>query len=373
MLLLANTEISKIKVIGNEYTKTETILSFFREVEIGENYSKTLLKKRIKRIEERLLRTTWFYDVDIYIMESSKNKNFSNIIVEVKEGFLKRYWGGSIYAGFGYANLGGSGKYIAGELGLNRQKIYYSDPLFFHKNLALDFATGISEKENVIENSEDIEYKELELYLAYQFPYDNHLGVDISLNKNELSGDDINSKIGFRYLNDTRDDFFSSNNGHYFNAFIGKSDQFDLEHYEFDYRYFFPLSEDITYAVRFRYDKQSKEDSNFYDFYSLNGLNGVRSAEGDNLYGNKIKSFHSEVRFDTFKKSLFNTLTINTESLLFLDAGCAELNGKIEEAYAYGFGFRFFLDKPVYLPIRLELGFDREERATLFFGIEKPF
>jgi hypothetical protein len=173
---------------------------------------------------------------------------------------------------------------------------------------------------------------------------------------------------GYRYKSDTRNDFFSSNNGHYFNSFIGKSSQFNLTHYEFDYRHYFKITDNMSYALKLLYKKQSKDNSNFYNFYSLSGINGIRSSESENLYGDEIKSFHNEIRFDSFKNSL-----LNIESTLFFDVGSAIFNKTTTNAYAYGFGLRCYVDKPVYLPIRLELGFDRKKNPTLFFGVEKPF
>ncbi|MCX8059490.1 MAG: hypothetical protein N3A58_08770 [Spirochaetes bacterium] len=149
--------INKIRIIINEeiydwenlhifpkkrptnYTDPLTIISFL-SIKPKQTIKLNILEQKIFNIEKILISSALFSSVCIDIIELSQDNNLVNIIVEVKEGFLYKFGGGSIYGIFGKNNLSGLRKSFTITLGYNLNGINYTDQLLFNTNFFLDFS-----------------------------------------------------------------------------------------------------------------------------------------------------------------------------------------------------------------------------------------
>ncbi|MFN3411369.1 MAG: hypothetical protein ACK4YF_04340 [Exilispira sp.] len=150
--------ISKIKIIidGNiyeweipdiipqknetNYTSPLTVISFLDIKPLDKIELKTLTQK-LFNIERNLLNSGYFFTASAYFVQSSKAEGLVNVIIEVTEGFLLRFGGGSIFAVFGKENLYGLRKGYLVALGYNLDGIKYYDNMIFNSNFFLN--TGI--------------------------------------------------------------------------------------------------------------------------------------------------------------------------------------------------------------------------------------
>lgn len=81
-----------------------------------------------------LFNSGYFFTVSAYYVASSKGENYVNVIIEVTEGFLLRFGGGSIFGIFGKDNLFGLRKGYLIAAGYNLDGIKYYDNLLFNSN-----------------------------------------------------------------------------------------------------------------------------------------------------------------------------------------------------------------------------------------------
>ncbi|MFH1612564.1 MAG: POTRA domain-containing protein [bacterium] len=163
--------IKEIRIKGNYYTQEKVILHFL-DFKIGDKLSKQELEQKIKKTQQKLFSTFYFFDVNVFLLPSSE-LNKAVILIEVEEGFLWRFGGGPIYASIGLDNLCGQAKNIDCKLGLNIQSIHYKDLKLFDTRFIIDiFGSHTIGEEYEVENTEkkfEIEQYTKKITLGYNY------------------------------------------------------------------------------------------------------------------------------------------------------------------------------------------------------------
>lgn len=374
-------KVNKIKVIGNEHTKEGVILEMAKEFLLNKDFSETELNNLARRVEERLNSTTWFYSSKVYVVPTSRGEDYRNIVIEVQEGFLLRFSGGYAYGSFGMDNIFGNGEKLILDLGYNRQQIIFNFrnilPSIYLKGNLGNWNQKFYSNTNYHYKSYYLQFLGANLELGYRFNWDNFFSLATGYSlifREDYSLIDQSKYITLSFTSDTRDDIFSSSKGFFFNLSF-KINQ--LKYYEssLDSRYYLSLLPNLKIA--FRGIIVLQDDSTPYIFkFSLVGIDRVRSLNYPDMIENAKLQFNSELRYRVFDTSLFSIFNISFEPSLFFDCGSIFDSSErtFEELlYAYGIGLRLFFYVPVFLPLRLEIGWDKYGMPSWFFEISEPF
>lgn len=384
--------INKIKVIGNTHTKTETILAFVPELREKNEYTEEELKAIALRGKERLNLTGWFYKADIYIAPSKEGDDYKNIIIEVEEGFLYRFGGGPIYGMYGMDNVFGSGEYYSAQLGWNAQYIE-AGSLFLTKNLFFKAGIGNLPGGYYSNNGAQYQWTALqniggELEAGYRINYD--FSLSLLNNINMLYTEDYSSLVnyysaGAKAQIDARSDLYSSSRGHFmelkYSAVIPLNTGLKpFSRIELDVRKYFsiiPVYNKLILALKFGAGYQDDVSQPDYLKLPLAGIDGIRNLNIPDLNGNVIVDGKAELRWDFFETEFFGIFNTDFEVMSFFDSGEAvnDFNGLSGDRlqFAFGLGLRVFFEAPVYIPLRLEIGWDKNGNNSLFFSMSAPF
>ncbi len=371
--------LNKIKITGNTHTDAKTILEIAQELKDGEEYSEEKLKNLALRIEERLKNTGWFYNASVYIVESGQNENYRNVIIEVEEGFLYRFYGGNAYGGFGMDNVYGQGGGYRIELGYNRQALRY-EKLF--PSYHLKFTTDIGNINRQIYSSENREIKLQSVLINsgifYLMNWDLLFYLDGEYSKNfDTSYNWLFDSYfaGCGLILDKRNKRFSPSKGYYLKLSLNYLD-FNYLRFSSEGRIFFELMNGLTFGTKVLF---ATEDENvpYYHKLSINGIDGVRNLFSYSI-GNSIVQANLELRWKVFNYKLFSMIDTFIETLVFVDFGKAteslnEITTFDNYGVAFGTGVRIFFDNPVFLPLRFEVGFDKDFKTVFYFDASYPF
>ncbi len=153
----------------NNFTAPSTIISFI-DIKPQESIESKILEQKLFNIEKNLINSGYFFTASAYSVESSKGENYANIIIEVTEGFLLRFGGGSIFGIFGKDNLFGLRKGYMVALGYNLDGIKYYDQLLFNSNFI--FAASLFYQNGYGFSDISFDKMDFELTIGYRFkPY----------------------------------------------------------------------------------------------------------------------------------------------------------------------------------------------------------
>ncbi len=379
--------VNKIKILGANYTCERIIRNFLREFNEGDTLDEQKLERYIQRIKERLLRTTWFYNVEIFLVPSRKCENCRNVIIELNEGYLYRFWGGKLFAGFGIENLARKGKYFGIELGWNRQIVSYYDRFINFSNFFNFLELGNKDIEYVSarNNSFEIEVgQKIGLYSFYGYHLPEDMDIGIVIDAGGLYTQEYQSRCNFAFIGikekiDRRNDIFSATKGDFFSVSASYDVVNSIGKIEADFRKYYPvIKKNLSLAFRSHLGLQQSPPDIQYFYYSLRGIDGVRSSDGDFIINRNVVDLHVELRWNIGSFAILGIFTVREEGVLFFDTGGIVFDHlktlKIENTgYAFGVGYRLYLDKPVYLPLRLEIGLNKRREFSCFFSTTKPF
>ncbi len=389
-------KIGNIKVIGNIHTQTDTILAFAPELNSVSEYTDEELTALLKRIKERMDNTSWFYQVNIFTTDSKENTNIRNIIIEVSEGFLYRFGGGSIYGLYGKENVWGGGEYYYTSLGYDMQAVQFGSRLlaghyFFDVNGGNNPSFYYTNNNKNAYDTVYIQNAGGEGKFGYLLNYDNRISALI--NYRTVFNTAYNSiggyySGGFTIESDKKTGIFTSPEGHYiFTEYeyiipVEKSSS-AINRVEINAAKYLPLIlhydsfNNLYFAGKIGVKFQNGENIPDYLKISLVGIDGIRSWNIPDLTGNSLVESHLELRWDFLNTVLLDIFNLELEALIFSDAGGAF--NKIQDSafdrieYAYGIGLRAFFGVPVFIPLRLEGGWDKNGAFSLFFCTDAPF
>jgi len=379
--------INKIKITGNSHTDSSVILYIAQELKEEKEYTERELSCLAIRIEERLINTGWFYNAKVYVAPSSKGEDYRNVVIEVEEGFLYRFYGGNAYGGFGMDSVSGKGGGYRIELGYNRQLLRLEKlfPLLYTKikgNLG-NLNTTIYSNDNKEINIQSVGIKSDVFYFlnpdfAFYLGGEYRKNFDISYN---YLFDSYYPEAGI--VLDKRNKKFSPSKGYYLDLNY-RYLSFSYHRFGIDGSFFVGLIENLTFATRLIF---ITEDVNVPYLNNptlrrtavrLNvGIDGVRANYSDSI-GTSLVQANFEIRWQFYTIKLFSMINTIFEFTAFLDAGKAFGDfEKIKEfenyAIATGLGLRIFFDNPVFLPVRLEAGFDKNFKPAFYFDVNYPF
>ncbi len=374
--------INKIKVIGNKYTDTKIILDFVREFSENTSIDETAFSDIVERIQERLMKTQWFESVKCYIVELGNHK--VNLVIDVQEGYLLRYWGGDIYGGFGIDNLFGLGKFSSLELGYNKQYLTYSDKFIGNEQCFYDLGIGNKPTEYLSSGVSNIWVQELNLYedFGINLPYDFMMGLGFNTSQIYSSSyyylDSFVDPLTFIDY-DTRDKVFSPGKGMFCGINCGFFYPQDLTRIQADYRTYFSLVQNLLkFAFRLNGGLEFGTVNDDYFMLSLGGIDGVRSDYVPGMIGISIMQLNTELRLSLFKIYFLDFVVLEFEPALFFDIGEAysninAINGFFSPIIGFGPSIHINLGDPLYIPLRFDFGFGVDGRMNFFFAIENPF
>ncbi len=373
-----NVMIETIRIIGNTYTQSEVLMSFLSELRQGQTYQKDHLERILRRVEERLRNTSWFYQADVYLVPR-KETGKVNVVVTVTEGFLYRFWGGYVFAGFGIENIGGRGHYLGLELGLNRQLITYRNDHL--GKYYLNAEVGNQEVEYLSVQGERGSSQKAGCVLegGRNFPGDFRLGLHLEqafLFSSNYEEENKYYVVGIRGGVNRQNANFSATKGFFLLTGIDSYFPHEITRYSAKMGVYLPIqAEKVVMALQMQGSTQKDGFIHDYHKLSLYGIDGVRSPFHPEMLGNALLQLNIELRINLLKKAFFiDTL----QGIGFIDWGVAspnwrQINPEQTAQFAVGTGLRLYIGAPVYLPLRLEVGWDREWSPQFFFAISKPF
>jgi hypothetical protein len=119
--------LTRIDVVGNDFTRAEVIRGAFLEVAPGVTLSREKLDEAAELAHDRLVNWGYFSSVLVTVVTSQSNPGTARLVVEVAEGFLGRYGGGPIWVTVGHENFWGAGQDGSVSLGWNKQSALWTN------------------------------------------------------------------------------------------------------------------------------------------------------------------------------------------------------------------------------------------------------
>jgi outer membrane protein assembly factor BamA len=379
---VAPLEVRRVKILGNKTTSTALILSYCAELREGKRVAARSLDRTLERIRMRLLLTKWFYAVEAYAVPGKDGKGVV-IVLEVEEGYLYRYWGGAIYAGFGKANLGGRGAFFGVEAGYNRQTAIYQEEFLFSRpaylrivagNLAVPYLDGAS--------MAAVQKVGAQLGAGARLPRDLRVGLILDYGahfETNYAYRDQALWAGARLQFDRKDDFFSSRTGASAELQASALAPHGAIRASAEGAVYIPLAAKLVWAIRGKIAIQPPLAA-VGPLYRLSyaGQNGVRADYHAGMGGDLFWLASQEIRWRPLRGKLFQFMDVTLEPALYFDAGRAYdlapagAFGK-KVSWAVGIAPRIFLGIPIFLPLRPEISFDDTLHLKFFFSVESVF
>jgi len=375
------TIINKLKVIGNSFTSTQVIAGFVREFKEGDTVDVNKLEIIAAAIKRRLIMTTWFYSVEVYVVKREINVATSNVIIEVQEGYLFRFGGGNAYGSFGKQNISGQGIFAGVDAGYNKQSVNFCRPYsqFYYILSAGNFPFTYTDPSLL---KKDIQSVGGSGEVGINLPHDLTIGLNFDASK--LFSDSYREfdgfvKESFVVKRNTRDDLFSPTSGSYVKGSVGYLSGPELSTASLDARLYYSLpGKSLKWAIQCRFEGvQGTIRDNFF-YPNLFGIDGIRAPSSAGMYGNSAFQIVNELRGRIYNETVLGFASIAAEPALFLSAGCAG-NSRSYFAddknyqYSYGIAARLFFYAPIYVPLRLEWGWNRSGASAVFFSVSSPF
>jgi len=353
-----------------------TTLSSFLCIKPGSTVDLDWLQQETQNAERRLMASGYFYKASVTILTPRKFPDRRTILVQVTEGFLMRFGGGSAYALIGQDNINGERKHWLGVLGLNFLGGEYLD----EQVLNSAWKWGISgyytqtSKDHFLVNSSA---KEATLITGYAFSPDLHLDCDWRLNRIESDQTAprtdilIKPRLFAQWLHGT-----SAAPGYIteqlqWGWLIPKSDphiQYGLSKtaflYSFDPQLVLAGQVCIGYA-----------DSHLPSFYQFDLYNtqammirsGYSQAE---LLVDRFILANLEYRFPIWDTLIPPIIKVYVNGFLFVDAGIGSiypntLDQPIKDAFGAGMHIKF--DNPVFVDFSFAYGVNHNQKSRIIF------
>ena len=382
--------IDQIRIITGFPMDTRVIQSFLGEIKEGASFSPEVLQEQLIRVEERLINTTWFDRVAIYSVPLKDRPEFVKVIIEMEAGFPYRFWGGPHYAGAGWENIKGSGKSIGLELGYKHYYLSYTDHRWGPAGLFCQIALGSRYFPYTRHDGArtGAQKKGGSVFLGYKPNPDLLAGIAAEIFTLSQPGYDEAGtfQIGGRLLFDERNNTFSPTSGRYAEAYAGytaytpqgaapAAGGYMLK---VETRRYFPLRQDLCAAFRLQGVVQPAAIAHDALRFSLHGFQGMRAPFTEAMMAPVLLQAGGELRYRLLESNFFGFVNLAVEPAVVVDLGLAGGDpGKTLTAPAFlgaaGLALRLHFGAPVFLPLRLEIGWNQEGAAEVFFGIQEIF
>lgn len=178
--------------------------------------------------------------------------------------------------------------------------------------------------------------------------------------------------LGFQFNYDSRDNVFSARSGFYFdlkNLYFREEwgSEFDFSRLEMDFRTFYTLAEKHTLALQVL-QKYSSGDVPLLAQVDVGGSEMMRGIlEGRYKEKNYIAS-QIEYRFPIYLE--FSGALFSSVGQIASELGKFSSDDPIT---AWGFGFRYMVDKNDRVNIRFDIGFDENQKPNFYFLLKDAF
>lgn len=382
--------VDQIKIIAGFPMDTRVVQGFLGEIKEGASFPPEALAKLLTRAEERLANTNWFDPVAIYAVPLKNRPDLVKVIIELEAGFPYRFWGGPNYAGAGWENIRGSGRSIGLELGYKHCYLSYTDyhwgppGLFCQIGLGSRYFTYT--RRNGIKTG--AWKKGGNLFLGYRLNPDLIAGIKAGIFTLSQPGYGNTGilQIGGRLLLDERNNTFSPAAGMYGEVYAGyiacvpEGAALDACGYTVraETRSYFPLNQDFVAVLRLQGVVQPDAIADDALRFSLHGFHGIRAPFTEEMMDPVLLQAGGELRYRLLERNISGFVNLSVEPAVFIDLGLAEGDlGEIITSPAFlagaGLALRLRFGAPVFLPLRLEMGWNKEGAAEMFFGIQEIF
>ena len=373
---------------SNETISPLTIISFTKFYP-GLKIISSEIKKEIFRTGLRLNNSHFFYSADIIEIPDKENKNISNILISVTDGYRNRFGGGDAYAFFGIDNIKGKRKYFRIYAGYNYAGAKYSDHLFFDKDLLLSIEAYYIKSDRQLKNLVRYNSADASFCAGYRFSPDfsillKHRAkfMDISYqnyeegiieNKNKsvtqffssIIENNKNWKIpgGIFYFGiEIIPELIKPNGKSISKKYFAKSKlKYELESISFNSQ----ISGGLLHG-----NSAFSDEFNLFCTPDLSIRSGYEPLE---LIGKKFVMINNEIRFNAVSGLIGSLIDTNLSLFLFNDEGVVSKkenqssNNKLYDAY--GTGCRILFNAPVFAYFSFSYGFNREKNGRfIFFG-----
>lgn len=383
-------KIDQIRIIAVFPMETQVIQGFLGEIKEGVAFPPEILKKLLTRVEERLLNTNWFDLVAVYLVPLKDHPELAKIIVEVNASFPYRFWGGPVYAGAGWENIRGSGKSIGLELGHKHYYLSYEDYHWGPSGLFCQIGLGSKYSTYTRRNGAKTgaQKKGGSIFFGYKINPDLLAGIlteAVVVSQSGCSNAGV-FQIGGRLLFDERNNAFLPTTGRYCEAYAGYIARMpqgaSLDAYgctiKAETRSYFPLNQNLSAVLRLQGVIQPDTIAHDALRFSLHGFNGIRAPFTEAMMEPVLLQAGGELRYRLPDNNLFSFINLSVEPAVFVDLGLAGSNaGEIIASpiflAAAGLALRLRFGAPVFLPLRLEAGWNQEGAGEVFFGIQEIF
>ena len=404
--------ISKIIIIGNDYTKDIVILREMK-TEVGDTFDDSRIEQDRKRVQNLLL----FTRVEIY--PASTDQNQVALVVLVAERWFyfpypllfrnERSWDKWSYgAGFLHNNLYGLNHKFLAELwfGYNPGgQLSYSNPWFgeeqhYYWKLLVYSRTIKSPTLEYTPRFDEL-HRGLILTFGKRWGYHTYasttVGYDYLRYPQEYSHELPSNqraqhvpKAGLSFLYDTRDLYEYPRNGWYINVYVSRTyypDQLNYQMYGADARRYVSIIGDVALALRFAFDLSHGKVPLFAHNY-IGYDERIRGQFYEQREGENRALFGAELRFPILPVRYINLpagpaavgqysedLPFGISGGLFFDAGDVWYNhtGITSTNRLMGFGAGLHFHVPYADILRLEYAFDTDWNSELILDIGVAF
>lgn len=375
--------INRIKIIGNSYTDEKVIRDYLPELSSGQRIDQSQLEGILRKVEKRLERTQYFYGTTTQIVPTQKDPTKVNIIVEVTEGFLYRFGGGSGFFAMGMANLEGQGRDAGVLIGPQVAYVQWQDTHVDRGHYELSGSVGYSPvlyKDHI--NTAVQDYKRVaSVFLGKNISPEWTVGVNVEGAR--LFDDRYATRFDYLYpaLRSSYlsiDDPFDPAQGARIDVSLGYVTGAQLKRSSLEARYYWECVPDtLVVASRLMVGMQAGSLGQDYFGYSLNDSNAIRFEVDRGYFGKQVMLISEEIRYRWLRGALLGFIDTTLEPVAFVDLGKAAdtMSGMRDYSlqYAYGLGLRLMLGAPVYVPLRLELGWGAGGSAKVGVVVGAPF
>ncbi len=184
----------------------------------------------------------------------------------------------------------------------------------------------------------------------------------------QLSPESSRYSVGIRQEFDQRNDHLNPTKGTYLAWEVSVLPEQDgankqVSNIEFEYRFFMPITNDLSSATRFSAGAFS-DDPGYLFRYGLGGENGLRG-----FYANRFSGDHYYLLQQEFRFPLWKIIS----GTVFVEAGDVSYGALDNMRTATGVGLRFGLPPDFRMKLRFDFGVDDEGETAMFVNFGQFF
>jgi outer membrane protein insertion porin family len=386
--------VQEIRIDGNAETKDYVIRKLL-EVSVGQKLTQEQLSDLIAQSRQNLIESQYFNNAQVFDLPRTDPAK-AVILVDVEESDPWHYGGSTSSVYIGRDNIGGTGTYLAGELGLDRQEADSTfNWLFATRLFEYDQIGHINQRRLIIESSskESFVYEAMwgEAGLGWRFTpriyFANGMRVELVKNSNFRITPQTAAQYGVYddsrlvlnrsvFVYDLRDQQFDSHGGAYL-SILGDSTVdplgtgYSYSKGQAEMRNYFAIGRPMVVAFRFR-GGVATPNTPYFKYFSISGIEGLRGAGYSSYLGTRTLLATLETRFHVLDFGLVNAWV---ELTPFVDYGRSWPPGNIPGFplfWATGLALRIRIPYPYATTLRIEEGWNEHGFST-YWTLDNPF